>query len=306
MVKDILIIGSKGFIGSYIYREFVHDSSCFVVSCDVIQDYNTPNYYVIDSTNADFAIIFQEHKFDVCINCSGAASVPDSIVNPLRDFQLNTVNVYKILEAIHRFCPTCRFVNFSSAAVYGNPSTLPIAEFHSLSPLSPYGKHKLYAEQICEQFRVFYGIDSCSLRVFSAYGAGLRKQLFWDLFNKSRNLDHIELWGTGNESRDFIEVRDIVEIVKLLIIPTKFPFSTLNVANGEEIQIKNITNHFFEALQKKISITFKGKPREGDPQNWQADIDRLKSIGYQKKIDISKGLNDYCTWLKQIEKELDF
>ncbi len=303
---NILIIGSKGFIGSYIYHEFAHDADHYVVSCDVVQDYNTPNYFVIDSTNTDFSIIFRRYQFDICINCSGAASVPDSINNPLRDFQLNTVNVYKLLEAIRLFCPTCRFVTLSSAAVYGNPSFLPIGETHKLSPLSPYGKHKLYAEQICDQFSTFYGIDVCSLRVFSAYGVGLRKQLLWDLYKKSKNATTIELWGTGDESRDFIEVRDIVEIIKLLTKVEKFSFPILNVANGEGIKIRDLTVAFFESLQKKVTIKFNGEVRAGDPQYWQADIAQLQSIGYTNKINIAQGLNDYCTWLKQIESESGF
>ncbi|MEA5461277.1 SDR family oxidoreductase [Arcicella sp. LKC2W] len=303
---NVLIIGSKGFIGSHVLKTFVQESSFFVFGCDVIQDYDTPNYQVIDATNADFSEVFQQYKFDICINCSGAASVPDSILHPLRDFQLNTVNVYKLLEAIHRFCPTCRYINISSAAVYGNPNSLPIVESQYLAPLSPYGKHKLYAEQICEQFTEFYGIDTCSLRVFSAYGVGLKKQLFWDLFNKSRNTEQIELWGSGNESRDFIEVGDIVEIIKLLIIPPKFAFPILNVGNGREWKIKDVTELFFEVLGRNITVDFKGEQRAGDPQNWQADVSRLKTIGYVSKINIIKGLINYCTWLKQIEKGSDF
>ena len=303
---NILIIGSKGFIGSYVFKTFVQEDSFFVFGCDIIQDYSTPNYQVIDTTIADFSEIFQKFKFDICINCSGAASVPDSILHPLRDFQLNTVNVYKLLEAIHKFCPTCRYINISSAAVYGNPKILPTNESYALAPLSPYGKHKFYAEQICEQFTDFYGIDTCSLRVFSAYGVGLRKQLFWDLFNKSRNSNHIELWGTGNESRDFIEVRDIVEIIKLLIIPPKFAFPIINVGNGIELKIKDVTKIFFESIGWNINVDFKVKPREGDPQNWQADISKLKDVGYVSKININEGLKNYCTWLKQVEKELDF
>lgn len=302
-MKSILIVGSKGFIGSHVYKTFSQNSAFFVFGCDIVQDYNGINYQIIDSTNADFSEVFQQYQFDVCINCSGAASVPDSITHPLRDFQLNTVNVYKLLEAIHRFCPKCRYINISSAAVYGNPNSLPILESQTLAPLSPYGKHKLYAEQICEQFNTFYGIDTCSLRVFSAYGIGLKKQLFWDLYNKSKGERQVNLWGTGTESRDFIEVRDIVKIIELLLIPPKFSFQTLNVGNGIEMAIKDVAYLFFKQLEKDIILNFNGEQRVGDPQNWQADISKLKSIGYRSNIDIDKGLKDYCKWLSQIEKE---
>ena len=115
----ILIIGSKGFIGSHLVRYF--DKQNEVWQCDVVTDYTTPRYMQIDASNSDFNSVFEEHSYDVCVNCSGAASVPDSLKHPYRDFLLNTANVYAILNAIHTNCPACKFINLSSAAVYGNP-----------------------------------------------------------------------------------------------------------------------------------------------------------------------------------------
>ncbi len=98
---NILIIGSKGFIGSHCVKYFSKKHN--VWECDVVPDYVSKNYFIVDATNADYNDIFQQQEFDVCINCSGASSVPDSIEKPQRDFILNTVNVYKQLDAIRRF-----------------------------------------------------------------------------------------------------------------------------------------------------------------------------------------------------------
>ena len=93
----ILIIGSKGFIGSHCVDYFSQGHE--VWGCDVILDYNTPNYISIDAVDSDFLGIFEQRQYDVCINCSGAASVPFSLDKPFNDFKLNTLNVFKLLEA---------------------------------------------------------------------------------------------------------------------------------------------------------------------------------------------------------------
>ena len=197
----ILIIGSKGFIGSHCVDYFSqhHD----VWGCDVVLDYNSKQYIPIDAVDSDFLEIFRDHEFDVCINCSGAASVPFSLDKPFNDFKLNTLNVFKILEAIRQYASACKFITMSSAAVYGNPKILPIVEAQAGMPISPYGSHKLMAEMICEEFSKYWGIQTCCLRIFSAYGPRLKKQLFWDLYHKIKNDPNTMLWGTGKESRDF-------------------------------------------------------------------------------------------------------
>ena len=118
---NILVIGAKGFIGSYIVKHFAQLGT-EVWQCDVVTDYTTERYIQIDATNSDFNTVFEQQHFEVCVNCSGAASVPESIQHPYRDFLLNTANVYAMLNAIRQHCPDCKFINLSSAAVYGNPS----------------------------------------------------------------------------------------------------------------------------------------------------------------------------------------
>jgi UDP-glucose 4-epimerase len=294
----ILIIGSKGFIGSYVLHYFkVNHIS--VLGCDVVTEYDDDDYIQIDATNANYHEVFEKNKISVCINCSGAASVPLSLENPLKDFNLNTVNVFKILDAIRVYQPDCKFINLSSAAVYGNPTELPIKESFSYSPVSPYGVHKMQAEQICKQFYDFYSIQTCSLRIFSAYGEGLKKQLFWDLFQKFSKSDTIELFGTGNETRDFIYIDDIVQAINCVLKHADFKGEPINIANGEELSISRIANLFSSqfATDKK-KITFNNKVKEGDPLNWRADISILESFGYKKTKTIDQGIKNYILWAK--------
>lgn len=294
----ILIIGSKGFIGTHAVSYFLQ-KQYEVWECDVVVDYTSKQYIQVDATNADYSEIFQENRFDVCINCSGAASVPDSLNHPQRDFMLNTVNVFKMLDAIRRFNPECKFINLSSAAVYGNPKVLPIKEEQTLNPLSPYGFHKKYAEEICQEFSNYFQIKTCSLRIFSAYGEGLKKQIFWDLYQKTKGTDQLTLFGTGKESRDFIHVQDIVKIIDIIISQASFKGETLNVANGTELKIETIAHIFADKMGWNGRIKFSGEGRKGDPSNWVANISLIKEMGYEQTIDIETGIEKYALWLKE-------
>jgi len=172
----ILIIGSKGFIGSHCVTHFSKQQE--VWQCDIVTDPVSKRYFLLDPNNVNYTAVFKDSQFDICINCSGAASVPDSIKDPQKDYTLNVLGVFKQLDAIRKYDPGCKYINLSSAAVYGNPKFLPIHEEHPLNPISPYGKHKKMAEDVCSEFYRKYKIATCSIRVFAAYGPGLRKQLF--------------------------------------------------------------------------------------------------------------------------------
>ncbi len=266
--------------------------------CDVIQDNGAKNYHLVEKENSDYSSIFRTVQFDYCINFSGAAIVSDSIQNPMNDFTLNTVNVFNLINAIRTYNHECKFLNISSAAVYGNPVELPISEDHPIAPISPYGYHKRQSEIICKEFSHIYNIRTANLRIFSAYGNGLHKQLFWDLFRKQQANDHVKLFGTGKESRDFIHVHDIMQIVQKCLERLEFNGESLNVANGKEITIEYAANTFFKFFDPKIRIQFSNEVRKGDPNNWVADISKLKSLGYQQEISLEQGLTSYVEWLK--------
>lgn len=291
----ILVIGAKGFIGSYVVKYF-EEQRWDVWQCDVVTDYTSKRYIPIDATNSDFNAVFEQQQFDVCVNCSGAASVPDSIQHPYRDFMLNTANVYAMLNAIRQHNAGCKFINLSSAAVYGNPQTLPITEQMPMVPMSPYGRHKVMAEEILREFAVEFGIKTCSLRIFSAFGAGLRKQIFWDMNTKMTNSSEATFWGTGDESRDFIHVQDIAQVIDLCIAHAKFVGEAVNVANGIQTTVREAVHTFAQLKDYKGAIVFNGNVREGDPRFWEADIRILKEWGYRQTITLEQGLKEYILW----------
>lgn len=291
----ILVIGAKGFIGSYVVEYFQQNHN-EVWQCDVVTDYTTDRYIQIDAGNSDFKLVFEQYQFDVCVNCSGAASVPDSIIHPYRDFLLNTANVMAMLDAIRLYAPNCRFINMSSAAVYGNPKCLPVTEDQQIAPMSPYGQHKAMAENILRYFSAEYGLKTCSLRIFSAFGVGLRKQIFWDMNSKMTGSSEAVFWGKGDESRDFIHACDIAKVVGLCVQNADFNGEAINVANGVQTTVREAVALFARLKNYKGKVIFNGKVREGDPRYWEADIRVIKSWGYYPAVSLEQGLKEYILW----------
>lgn len=295
----VIIIGSKGFIGQNLFNYFLGKGND-VWGADVLADIsNNKRYFQIINTSSDYNEVFKNITYDLCINCSGAASVPESLTDPSHDFNLNTLNVFRILDTIKKYQPGCRFINLSSAAVYGNPQVLPVKEDLKPNPLSPYGFHKLQAEQICREFYQSFAIPTCSLRIFSVYGPGLKKQLFWDLYKKMKTGIPFSLFGSGNESRDFIYIADLVRAIEIVSEFSDFKADTINIADGKEIYIKDAVSIFLSFFEPGIGFTFSGETRKGDPVNWVADISKLTSFGYKPIFNMTSGLEKYHEWIRE-------
>jgi UDP-glucose 4-epimerase len=295
----ILIIGSKGFIGSHCVDYFMANG--FEVFQADVNDSTESNFYKIERQNSDFAVPFKEHQFEICINASGSAHVGFSFENPSKDFELNVVNVQKLVVAIRDYNPYCKLINFSSAAVYGNPQILPITENSPCKPLSPYGFHKLQSELLLTEYHKFFGLKTCSLRVFSAYGPRLKKQLFWDLYQKAISNEVVSLFGTGSETRDFIYIDDLMQIMDLVIQNSPFQGSIYNVGNQVETTIAEAAHLFLNAFSPEKKLEFTGEVKVGDPNNWVGSMENLKKYGFKPQYDLSLGLKKYAEWLRENE-----
>ena len=294
----ILVIGACGFIGSNAVKYF-RAAGHHVTACDIIVPAADPDFILLDKPETGFDILFKKRSYDVCINASGSATVGISFTNPAHDYLLNTHNVFRILDSIRQLNPDCKFINFSSAAVYGNPDKLPVTEKQNCSPISPYGFHKLMSENICAEFFSVYGVPSVSLRVFSAYGCGLKKQLFWDLYQKTKNSETVELFGTGNETRDFIFIDDLLGAVDIIMSKGNFNGGVINVSSGVETGISDAARIFLSLVNEKLSLKFNNIQKQGDPLNWRADISKLRLLGFTSKTTMADGLNQYFVWLKK-------
>jgi len=295
----ILIIGSEGFIGKAAAAYFITKGD--EVFCVDIFDKPDSRYFKVSSSDISFSDIFSQiPSLDVCINASGAANVQQSFWDTRGDFQLNTYNVLLIADAMRRQQPTCKLINLSSAAVYGNPKQLPICESAITKPLSPYGWHKLMSEQICREYTEQFGVQSQSLRVFSVYGEGQRKLLFWDVYQKvlKSSNKNIELFGTGKETRDFMYIGDVIRAVECVIRNGSFDGSAINIASGTATTIHEAVNIFLKEAAPDLTIRYTGDNKHGDPLYWHADIKKLQELGYTPGIPLNQGLKATWKWLK--------
>ena len=296
--KRIIITGINGFMGRHIASilcktSIVHgldtDAVCYVQRIDRYSQMNLPH--------EDFQSLMDSFAPDYCIHCAGSASVPLSVAHPSIDFDAGPVATFHVLEAIRKSGIKCCTIFPSSAAVYGNAAELPIREGSVLQPISPYGYHKILSERILQEFHHLYKLPYLILRMFSAYGNGLRKQLLWDTCQRLVKKDSV-FWGTGDETRDFIHVSDVARLIAHLIERNMFN-KILNVGSGEQVPTKRIIQLIAECLKYPIGdIQFKGETRKGDPLNWEADISQIRSLGFKNAVPLDDGVREYVEWFK--------
>lgn len=292
----VLILGSNGFIGAHLATHFFAKGYA-VTGCDLTENGSALYpHHKVDIDSPDFDEILRFNQFDYCINAAGSGNVSYSIQHPLLDFHANTAVVANVLEAIRKSSRECKYIHFSSAAVYGNPEILPINEVMKSAPVSPYGWHKHLSEILCQEYQELFHVNSVILRPFSVYGRGLQKQLLWDLCCKLQHVDYVELSGTGNESRDFIHIADLANAVEMIINNVRTFSCTMNIASGVETPISYVAEEVASAFPGKKKVGFNGIERKGDPVNWRADVSQLESVGFKTSIRLSDGLRDYVKW----------
>ncbi len=175
--RSLLVTGAGGFLGSHICQYFGARGHKIAAlgrfASDDSLDAMYPNLRLLAGmTLPDPAFIKAVRHFrpDLVVHCAGTASVAASVQRPYTDFQ-STVEVCAfVLNTLHDHAPGCKFILLSSAAVYGEPSTLPVSESTPCDPISPYGYHKWLCELLVREYRSLFNMNASSLRIFSAYG----------------------------------------------------------------------------------------------------------------------------------------
>lgn len=254
--------------------------------------------YCLDLPAQNLAEIIERHRPQWVIHAAGPASVSNSLARPAADFADNVPPVLNVLEAIRQAKVDTKFILLSSAAVYGNPPQLPIDEDAQLAPLSPYGWHKAISELMVREYASIYGVAAATVRLFSAYGPGLSRQVMWDICTKAQAGGAVWLDGTGEESRDFVHLSDIVAGLHLVGERAPMRGEAYNLASGVETRIAELARGLVEALRVDVDIRFSGAPRPGDPRRWQANLARLALLGYRPGVDLQQGMREYAEWFR--------
>lgn len=305
MLGTVLITGAAGFIGTHAARHFTaHGWQVVGVDQSSAPPPDCHFFYTLRLPDATLDAIIRDHQPDLCLHCAGNALVPVSMENPRSDFQSSVPVTFHLLDSIRQHAPDCRVIFFSSAAVYGNPTCLPIDETQPVSPLSPYGYHKHLCEQLCQEFSAVFGLQTASIRIFSAYGPGLRKQVIWDTCHKCLNKPDgsLTLFGTGDESRDFIHITDILCACESIASKAPMQGEVYNVASGEAVTIRTLAEALLRQLEFRGALAFDGQVPPGTPLKWQADILRIRNLGFQPSVPLVKGLAETAEWCRSMHQ----
>lgn len=230
----------------------------------------------------DLATVIQEFRPDVVLNAAGTASVGASVEEPLHDFRGSVQTCADVLDAVRRSASRPLVVIPSSAAVYGNPASLPVAEDAALQPISPYGFHKAACELLAREYAECFDLNVLVCRFFSVFGSAQRRLLVWELYQQLSGPEKIAwLSGTGEETRDFLYIDDLADALLQLIDnfdQTKRNYLVVNVASGVETSVLRLAETLRDLVAPGKEIRCRGQQRKNDPLRWRADIALLESL----------------------------
>lgn len=301
--KKILITGAGGFIGSHLAKWFAGIDCALALTdraapreCDPAAA-AAVQWHTCDTSTPAFRDMMVAGRFDYIFHFAGNANVNVSVEQPAFDFRQNCVATFDMLEAIRTSGSDPVFVYASSAAVYGNPVRLPISEADLTIPISPYGVSKLAAERYVTAYCKLYGLRGVSLRMFSPFGPGLRKQIVFDLTRKILGGGELQVFGDGSQTRDFIYIDDLVSAILCITRLDAHQGDIYNIARGIATPTSEIANLLVELAGKDVAIRYSQTQVAGNPDKWRADIARLEALGWAPSVSLRDGLAETVEWI---------
>jgi UDP-glucose 4-epimerase len=294
--KQILVTGGAGFIGFHLCKK-LNDLNLDVTIYDNLSSGKMEN--VNDAPKAKFVqgnILNLEklcnmEKSDVIFHLAAQVVVPYSMENPLDDFETNARGTLNVLEKARK--DDSRLVFASSAAVYGNPTQLPTPESYGFHPFSCYGLSKVVGEEYCQMYTSQYGLDVTILRFANVYGSRCHGVINDFLDKLEKNPNELEIIGTGQQSRDFVNVADTVEAVVLAASKENAVGQTYNIGFGETTKIIDLAHMILRILNLsgKTVIRTTGVSWQGDIGTIWFDITKTKKeLKWTPKITLEEHL----------------
>lgn len=228
---------------------------------------------------------------DAVVHCAGTSLVGPSLQDPAEYYRNNVGSTAKLLKELAYFEWHGRLVFSSSAAVYGRPKSVPIKESDSTAPINPYGRSKLFCEELISDSARAYNFSAVCLRYFNACGADLlgrhgqepqATHIFAQLFEAAKNNTAFNLYGDqyptpdGTCIRDYIHVVDIARAHRLAIEKLVPQGNNIyNIGTSQGFSVKEIVNAVERQLKQSIKVKIV-EPRAGDPPELVADGRRFQ------------------------------
>lgn len=302
---NILITGGAGFIGSHLADALIklNHNVTIIDNLSSGTKFNVPSeaeFIEADIRTSSIANIFKNHKFDLVFHEAAQTLVPESIKNPYKDADENIMGLINVLESC-RQTGVKKIIFSSSAAVYGNNSNLPLSENESLSPTSFYGLTKTTSEKYLNLYFEYFGIHYTILRYSNVYGprqgANGEGGVIYIFAKALAENKPINIFGDGNQTRDFISVHDIVEANIAAI--TNGNEKILNISTETETTLNELANKMINLSKKDKNLIHYKKPRNGDIyRSCLSNKNAVAELNWKPKISLDKGLIETITYFK--------
>ena len=311
MKNSILVTGAAGFIASHLIEKLLSENVGTVIGIDNFYSGFKSNIDFLNNISSKSSFIFQEidirdfeqveniinqYNINQVYHLAAVVSVQESIKNPILSNDVNVKGTLNILEA-SRKNDVKRIVFSSSAAVYGDEPTLPKNELSLTKPISPYGCEKLMGEQYMKLYSELYGLETVSLRYFNVYGTRQSVtsnysgviSIFED---KLKNNKTINIYGDGEQYRDFIYVEDVVDAnlkaMTISLIDTKN--EVICVGTAQKTSINDLFCYLNNKYKKNVKPIYL-EVRSGDIKESICDNSKLKRIlKMEQLVNFNEGI----------------
>lgn len=299
-MKNIIITGGAGFIGSHLCTYFVNGG--YNVTC--IDNLSTGRYRNIKLLekhknfhfiNCDIIKkIKQKIKADYILHFASPASPIDYLEKPIETLRVGSIGTQNMLELAK--ANNARFLLASTSEIYGDPLIHPQKETYwgNVNPIGPrgvYDEAKRFAEAITIAYRNKYKINTAIVRIFNTYGENMRindGRAIPNFIVQALSNKDLTIYGNGKQTRSVCYVSDTVDgIVKVLLSDIKEP---INIGNPSEVTVLELANEIISLLESKSKIKFYDLPKD-DPKVRCPDIELARTkIGWEPKIKRDVGL----------------